>query len=64
MASYAPPSGITMAKINPETGLRQPEGGMAEYFLDEQLPPEAEKENKVEEALRSAEDVIKEFFSQ
>jgi penicillin-binding protein 1A len=37
---------------------------MAEYFLDEQLPPEAEKENKVEEALRSAEDVIKEFFSQ
>jgi penicillin-binding protein 1A len=64
MASYAPPSGITMAKINPETGLREPEGGMAEYFLDEQLPPEAEKENKVEEALRSAEDVIKEFFSQ
>jgi penicillin-binding protein 1A len=64
MASYAPPSGVTTAKINPVTGLREADGGMTEYFLDEQLPPEAEKENKVEEALRSAEDVIKEFFSQ
>jgi penicillin-binding protein 1A len=34
---------------------------MTEYFFDEQLPPEAE--NKIEEALRSVEDVIKEFFS-
>jgi penicillin-binding protein 1A len=62
MTSYAPPSGITVAKINPATGFREPEGGMTEYFLDEQLPPEAE--NKVEEALKSAEDLIKEFFSQ
>ncbi len=62
MTSYAPPSGITVAKINPATGFREPEGGMTEYFLAEQLPPEAE--NKVEEALKSAEDLIKEFFSQ
>ncbi|MDE2365446.1 MAG: penicillin-binding protein 1A [Betaproteobacteria bacterium] len=62
MAEYAPPSGVTVAKINPATGLREPEGGMTEYFLDEQLPPEAG--NKVEEALKSAEDLIKEFFSQ
>jgi len=65
MASYSPPEGITAAKINPTTGLREPQGTMTEYFFAEQLPPEAEKaENKVEEALKSVEDVIKEFFSQ
>ncbi len=61
MGSYSPPPGITTAKINPATGLRDPQGTMTEYFFDEQLPPEAE--NKIEEALRSVEDVIKEFFS-
>jgi penicillin-binding protein 1A len=61
MGSYSPPAGITTAKINPATGLRDPQGTMTEYFFDEQLPPEAE--NKIEEALRSVEDVIKEFFS-
>jgi penicillin-binding protein 1A len=34
---------------------------MTEYFLEEQLPPEAD--NKVDEAIRSVEDVIKEFLS-
>ncbi len=62
MAVYTPPSGITAAKINPETGLRQAGGTMTEYFLQEQLPPEADE--KVDDALRSTEDVIKEFFSQ
>jgi len=61
MGAYSPPPGITTAKINPATGLRDPHGTMTEYFFDEQLPPEAE--NKIEEALRSVEDVIKEFFS-
>ncbi|MEO6823167.1 MAG: penicillin-binding protein 1A [Nitrosospira sp.] len=62
MAVPAPPAGITAAKINPETGLRQTSGSMTEYFLQEQLPPEAEE--KVDDALKSAEDKIKEFFSQ
>jgi penicillin-binding protein 1A len=60
-ASYTPPAGITTAKINPETGLREAHGTMTEYFLEEQLPPEAD--NKVDEAIRSVEDVIKEFLS-
>jgi penicillin-binding protein 1A len=59
-ATYTPPAGITTAKINPETGLREAHGTMTEYFLEEQLPPEAD--NKVDEAIRSVEDVIKEFL--
>ncbi|HET7062206.1 MAG TPA: penicillin-binding protein 1A [Nitrosospira sp.] len=62
MGSYSPPPGITQARINPATGLREPEGTMNEYFFEEQLPPEAE--NKIEEVLKSVEDVIKEFFTQ
>lgn len=62
MAVPAPPAGITAAKINPETGLRESNGTMTEYFLQEQLPPEAEE--KADDALKSAEDKIKEFFSQ
>ncbi len=42
MATYTPPSGITTAKINAETGLRDESGTITEYFLEEQLPPEAE----------------------
>lgn len=42
MATYTPPSGITTAKINAETGLRDENGTITEYFLEEQLPPEAE----------------------
>jgi penicillin-binding protein 1A len=62
VATIAPPSGVVTAKINPETGLREVAGAMTEYFLQEQLPPEAE--DKVDDVLKSAEDVIKEFFSQ
>ncbi len=61
MATYTPPPGITTAKIDPATGLRAAGGTMTEYFLDEQLPPEAD--DKVDEALKSAEDAIKEFLS-
>ncbi len=35
------PAGIVMAKINPETGFREEEGAIMEYFLQENLPPEA-----------------------
>jgi penicillin-binding protein 1A len=62
VATIAPPPGVVTAKINPETGLREVAGTMTEYFLQEQLPPEAE--DKVDDVLKSAEDVIKEFFSQ
>jgi penicillin-binding protein 1A len=40
--TYAPPRGITAARINPQTGLREQGGAMNEYFFHEQLPPEAE----------------------
>lgn len=41
-ATYTPPQGITIAKINPETGLREEGGAMSEYFFNEQLPPVAD----------------------
>lgn len=40
--TYTPPKGITVARINPESGLREQEGAMREYFFHEQLPPVAE----------------------
>jgi len=45
MATYTPPSGVTMARINPATGLREAHGAMTEYFLQEQLPPEASRDD-------------------
>ncbi|SDX95129.1 penicillin-binding protein 1A [Nitrosomonas sp. Nm33] len=42
VATYTPPPGITIARINPETGLREAGGAMTEYFFNEQLPPEAD----------------------
>lgn len=38
----SPPQGIVMAKINPETGLRDQFGTLNEYFFQEQLPPETD----------------------
>ena len=42
VATYTPPQGIMVARINPETGLRDERGAMSEYFFNEQLPPQAE----------------------
>ncbi|MCB1947658.1 penicillin-binding protein 1A [Nitrosomonas sp.] len=39
IAKYSPPDGITVERINPETGLRVLSNGITEYFLQEQLPP-------------------------
>ncbi len=62
MAAFRPPPGITAAKIHPATGLRAAEGTMMEYFLQEQLPPEAEE--NVEEASKSVvEDIIGDLLS-
>ena len=58
---YTPPPGIAKAKINPETGLREPAGTVTEYFLEEQLPPEAD--DKAESPPKSVEDIINEFMS-
>jgi penicillin-binding protein 1A len=66
VATYIPPQGIAVAKINPQTGLRGNGATLNEYFLEEQLPPEAEEqvEEKVEDTIRSLEDIIYEFFMQ
>lgn len=45
MSIHTPPKGVTMAKINPATGLREAHGTMTEYFLQEQLPPEAGRDD-------------------
>ncbi|SER37388.1 penicillin-binding protein 1A [Nitrosomonas sp. Nm51] len=39
IAKYTPPDGITVDRINPETGLRVLSNGITEYFFREQLPP-------------------------
>ena len=39
------PEGIVQARINPETGLRDPEGKV-EYFYQEFLPAERERESE------------------
>ncbi|HTP96511.1 MAG TPA: penicillin-binding protein 1A [Burkholderiales bacterium] len=36
------PEGIVTARINPESGLREPDGKLVEYFYNEYLPPEHE----------------------
>ncbi len=40
VAKTLPPKGIVIAKINPETGMRDIFGTFNEYFFQEQLPPE------------------------
>lgn len=55
MAIYAPPEGVTTARINPATGLRETGGAMVEYFLQEHLPPETE--SGIGGAARPAEEV-------
>ena len=42
VANPSPPRGIVVAKINPETGLRDQYGTLNEYFFQEQLPPETD----------------------
>lgn len=41
-SKISPPKGIVVAKINPETGLRDQFGTLNEYFFQEQLPPETD----------------------
>ncbi|WP_300086925.1 penicillin-binding protein 1A [uncultured Nitrosomonas sp.] len=40
VAKITPPNGIVIAKIDPETGMRDMFGTLSEYFFQEQLPPE------------------------
>ncbi len=41
-----PPEGIVQARINPDTGLRDPDGrGVADYFYQEFLPAERDSES-------------------
>jgi penicillin-binding protein 1A len=61
LASYSPPSGITTARINPETGLRGTGATLEEYFMEEQLPPE--EEDPIDITIRSVEDIINDFLS-
>jgi penicillin-binding protein 1A len=61
VASYSPPSGITTARINPETGLRGNGATLEEYFMEEQLPPE--EEDPIDITIRSVEDIINDFLS-
>ena len=38
------PEGVVQARISPESGLRDPDGRIAEYFYQEFLPAEREGE--------------------
>ena len=36
------PEGVVAARVNPDTGLRDPDGKLVEYFYHEAVPPENE----------------------
>jgi penicillin-binding protein 1A len=59
------PEGVVAARINPDTGLRDPGGsGMLEYFYHENLPPEGEAVPAVQlvPGERKPEDVKSELY--
>jgi penicillin-binding protein 1A len=61
----APPEGVVPARINPDTGLRDPTGnGQLEYFYHENLPPEGEPVPAVElvPSERRPEDVKSDLY--
>ncbi len=60
MAKYTPPKGIVTSRINPDTGLREQEGRLTEYFFHEQLPPFADI--YVDNANRVTEDLKDQLF--
>jgi penicillin-binding protein 1A len=53
-----PPEGIVQARINPATGLRDPDG-VADYFYQEFLPAERDSESAPAPAATSGADEIK-----
>ena len=55
---YIPPKGIITTRINPDTGLRELNSGITEYFFHEQLPPLAET------YVDNSTEVIEEFKDQ
>ncbi len=38
--AFTPPPGIIAARIDPETGMRSPDGRLSEFFYQEYVPPE------------------------
>lgn len=55
---YTPPEGVITTRINPNTGLRELNSGITEYFFREQLPPLADT------YVDNSTEVIEEFKDQ
>ncbi|UJP06340.1 MAG: penicillin-binding protein 1A [Nitrosomonas sp.] len=60
MAEYKAPTGITSARINSATGFRESSGDIAEYFLNEQLPPI--NEQPVHSTPQTTRDLVDQLF--
>ena len=58
-----PPEGIVVARINPETGLREPDdrGGISEYFYAE-FPPKARDDMLAPGSLRTPGEIRNQLF--
>jgi len=56
------PDGVVAARIDPETGLRDPNGGMVEYFYQEFLPPEHESERAAVTGEKPSDEVRNQLF--
>jgi len=63
----AVPEGVVAVRVNPDTGLREPggQGGLAEYFYRENVPPEgdvAAPATESQHAARKPEDVKSDLY--
>ncbi|MCC7484136.1 MAG: penicillin-binding protein 1A [Burkholderiales bacterium] len=61
---FVPPAGIVMARVNPDTGLREPDGagGVADFFYQEYLPGEQETVAGAPAGERPADDARNQLF--
>ena len=61
---FSPPSGVVALRVNPETGMRAPEGegGVVDYFYQEFVPPEGGAATLPAGGERPAEEVRNQLF--
>jgi penicillin-binding protein 1A len=60
--ALVPPSGVVVARVDPETGLRVAEGGLPDYFYHEFVPQEQETVAGGELGDRPPEEVRNQLF--
>lgn len=61
-ADLIPPEHVVAASIDPETGLRDPNGSLTEYFYEENLPPMKQIAPAETPGSRTIEEVLDQLF--